>query len=127
MENNLNIKKWNKESFYSIGALTLAYLSIEPLSNMLYRLADSAFVFRLEQFIMFKIGGGHRLFSFLDVAYLAPIILSVLFLAIALFMGIKSIRKISGGAERGRMIGIISTTITGFVWLLIIIFNVFPL
>lgn len=127
MENNTTIKKWSKESFYSIGALVLAYLSTEPLSNLLYKIDDSStFVYRYDQF-MFKIGGGKWFFSFLDLTYLVPIILSVLFLSLALFMGIKSIRKTSGGAERGRMIGIVSTAITGFIWALIIIFNIFPL
>lgn len=126
MKNN-NIAKWNKESFYSIIALIFAYISIEPLLNLFDKInLSSVFVFRFDQF-MFKIGGGKWFFSFLDLIYLVPTILSLLLLALALFMGIKSIRKTSGGLERGRMIGIISTTITGFVWLLIIIFNVFPL
>lgn len=122
-----NIKKWNKESFYSIGALVLAYLSSEPLSNLLYKIDNSSmFVYRFDQF-MFKLGGGNWFFSFIDLIYWVSIILSLLFLVLALYMGIKSIRKTSGGAERGRMIGIISTTITGFIWVLIVIFNVFPL
>jgi len=122
-----NIKKFNKESLYSIGALVLAYLSSEPLSNLLYKIDNSStFVYRFDQF-MFKLGGGNWFFSFIDLIYWVSIILSLLFLVLALYMGIKSIRKTSGGAERGRMIGIISTTITGFIWALIVIFNVFPL
>ncbi len=122
-----NIKKWNKESFYSVGALTLAYLSSEPLSNLLYRLDNSnTFVSQFNQF-MVKLGGEKWFFNFIDLIYWASIILSLLFLVLALFMGIKSIRKTSGDAEKGRMIGIVSTTITSFVWALIIIFTIFPL
>ncbi len=127
MENNLNIKKWNKESLYSISALVLAYLSSEPFTNLFDKIDYSnTFVFRFDQF-MFKIGGGNWYFSFNDLIYWGSIVLSILFLVLALFMGIKSIKKTSGGAEKGRMIGIISTTITGFIWALIIIFNIFPL
>lgn len=127
METNNNIKKWNKESFYSICALILTYLASEPLSNLLYKIDNSStFVYRFDQF-MFKLGGGKWFFSFIDLIYWMSMVLSILFLVLALYMGIKSIRKTSGGAERGRMIGIISTTITGFIWALIVIFNVFPL
>lgn len=127
MENNQNIKKWNKESIYSISALVLAFLSNSGLANLLDKINySSATIFRFDTMI-FNISGKNWWKASLDLSYWIPIILGLIFLVLALFWGIKSIKKTSDGLERERMLGIISTTITSFIWILIIIFTIFPL
>ena len=127
MENNLNIKKWNKESFYSIIALILAYPSLVGLSNLFDKIDYSgSAVYKFDSFIL-NISGKKWWDASIDLSYWIPIILCLILLVLALYMGIKSIKKTSGGAEKGRMLGIVSTTITAFVWVLFIILTIFPL
>jgi hypothetical protein len=115
------MKKWNKESLYSAVFLFLAFPSIYWLPDLLDLIDPLSIpVFRFNQF-MLKICNGSCSFNFYDLTYWIPIVLSLVFLILSLYMGIKSIKKTSGGLEKGRVLGIISTTITSFVVVLIVI------
>jgi hypothetical protein len=114
-------RKWNESSLYSISFLFLSFASLYWLPDLL-NLVDvlSIPVFRFNQFIL-KICNGDCFFDFYDLTYWVPITLGLVFLLTAFFTGIRSIKKTSGGSERGRMLGIISTTIGTFVMVLVVI------
>ena len=125
MENNKKI--WNREGLYSVGALILAIICELGLPSLFDKIDySSVSVFKFNTAI-YNISGGRWYQSFYDLAYGIPTFLSLALLITALFMGIKSIRKTSGGAERGRMVGIVSTSITAFILVIIVILTIFPL
>jgi amino acid transporter len=127
MENNTNTKKWNKEVFYSIGAFILVILCGLGLSGLLDKVDYSGItIFRINS-VIYNISGGKWIQASWDILYWIPIILSFAFLLLSIWFGIKSIKKTKNGAEKGRMLGIIFTTITSFILILIIIFTIFPL
>lgn len=127
MENNQNIRKWNKESIDSITVFVLASLGYFGLAMLLDKIDYStANIFRLDTEI-FNISGRSWWHASLDFSYWAPMIFGLIFLMVALFLGIKSIKKTSSGTEKGRMLGIISTTLTAFVLAVIILLTIFPL
>lgn len=127
MENNQNIKKWNKESIYSISAFVLASLSFLGFSSLLDKINYSTATFFRFDTMIFNISGKNWWQASWDLSYWIPIILGLIFLVLALFMGIKSIKKTSSGAEKGRILGIVSTTLTTFILVVIILLTIFPL
>lgn len=127
MENNQNIKEWNKESVDSITAFVLATLGYFGLASLLDKIDYStANIFRFDTAI-FNISRMNWWHASLDFSYWSPMIFGLIFLVIALFLGIKSIKKTSSGMEKGRMLGIISLTLTAFVLVVIILLAIFPL
>lgn len=127
MKNNINIKKWNKEVVYSICSFVLAILCSLDFSGLLDKIDYSGItIFRINTAI-YNISGGKWIQASWDILYWVPIILSLIFFVLALFLGIKSIKKTANGMEKGRMLGIIFTTITSFILILIVLFTIFPL
>lgn len=127
MEINQIIKRWNKESTDSITAFALASLGYFGLASLLDKIDYStANVFKFDTAI-FNISGRNWWHVSLDFSYWAPMIFGLIFLILALFLGIKSIRKTSGKTEKGRMLGIVSVTLTSFVLATIILLTIFPL
>jgi len=127
MENNQNIKKWNKGSIFSISALILAFLCYLGLSEIFDKINySSSSIYKFDT-TMLNISKGKWWSASIDLAYWIPTILGLTLLILALFIGIKSIKKTLAGEEKGRMLGIISTTITSFVLALIVLLNIFPL
>ena len=125
MENNQNIKKWNKESLFSAISLVLVYPCIEVISGILNKIDYSGLtIFRFDGLIS-NISGEKWLNASMDLFYIIPIILGLILLLLSLFWGIKSIKKTSSGTEKGRILGIVSTTITTFILITMIIFNIF--
>ncbi|KKQ04101.1 MAG: hypothetical protein US18_C0023G0010 [Parcubacteria group bacterium GW2011_GWB1_36_5] len=127
MENNQSIKEWNKESIESVCAFVLASLGYFGLASLLDKIDyPSVNIFRFDTAI-FNISGRNWWHASLDFSYWAPMIFGLIFLVVALFLGIKSIKKTSGGVEKGRMLGIVSVTLTTFVLAVIILLTFFPL
>lgn len=127
MENNQNIKVWNKESIDSITAFALATLGYFGLASILDKIDYStANIFRFDT-VIFNMSRMNWWHASLDFSYWAPMIFGLIFLALALFLGVKSIKKTSSGMEKGRMLGIISVTFTVFVLATIILLTIFPL
>jgi hypothetical protein len=127
MENNQDIKKWNKGSILSIISLILAFLCYLGLSGLFDKIDySSSAIYKFDTAIL-NISQGKWWSASIDLSYWIPTILGLTFLIVAFFIGIKSIKKTLDRKERGRMLGIISTTITSFVLVLIVLLNIFPL
>lgn len=121
METNQNIKTWNRDSIYSISALVLAFLSYFGLANLSDTINHSSSAINSFDAIIFNISNGKWLYASLDLWYQIPITLGLIFLLLALFWGIKSVRETSNSNEKGRMLGIMSLTLTSFTIALILL------
>lgn len=127
METNQNIKKWNKESLYSISALILAPLSYFGLASLLDLIDPrSVAVFRFD-IEMYKLTHGDWWYPSYDLSIWIPMVIGLLFLIFAFYMGLKSVKITSHKTQRGRIFGIVSATISTFILIVIILLTVFPL
>lgn len=124
MENNQPKKNWNKESLYSISALFLAFLSYFGLATFFDKADYSNSLFDT---FMLNISNGKWAYASLDLRYWMPIILGLVFLTLALSNGIQSIKKTSHAVQKGRMLGIVSATLTTFIIAVIVLLTIFPL
>jgi hypothetical protein len=104
MENNVNNRKWNKECLYSIGSFILAFLILLGFLNCLKNQSSSGSII-LGQNIKFWL----------------PIILIIVFLVLSFILGIKSINKNPSSLEKGKLLSIISTTVSFFAIIIFII------
>ena len=122
--NKLNIlKNYNRESLYSTGSLLLAVISfynISFISNMIN--LENELISRFDFFI-FELSNMKWHYASLDITFWTSMVISLMFLILSLYFGIKSIRK----SKEGRMLGIISTTLSSFILLVVILLTIFPL
>ena len=127
METIQNVKKWNKEVIYSIISLLLAPLSYFGLASLLDLIDPrSVAVFRFDIEIH-NLTHGDWWYPSYDLSIWIPMVIGLLFLVLALYMGLKSTRKTSQGVERGRIWGIVSATISAFILAVILLLTIFPL
>lgn len=104
MENNVTKRKWNKECLYSIGSFILAFLILLGFLNCLKNQSSSGF----------NVLGQ-------NIKFLLPIVLITFFLIFSFISGLKSINKNLGNFEKGKLLGIIFTTISFFAVIIFII------
>ncbi len=123
MENNKNTKKWNKEAIWSISSLILLILIlIYSLDWMDQVNLDSGLAKRFDWSMMWNFNWRY---ASIDVLYAIPTILVICLFIFSIYFGMKSIKNTRSGLQKGRMLGIISTTISIAVLVVMILSALF--
>lgn len=116
LENPVEIrKKWCKEAVYSPIFLVLFFVGFPLLMGITYRITDNfEFVFNVDYYVHQLVGD---LWSSptIDLAFGISLLIGSAFLVASIFFGVSSIRKTNKVPARGRMLGIISATVSCFV------------
>src|SRR3989338_1741764 len=109
MESQNKKLKWNDEAIISSVTLIVGLFGLYSLSSIVEK---TNYDFGSDfNYAIFELIGISATNLWVDIVYTLPLIVSGVFLLASIILGIISIRKTGGTNMRGRMLGIVSTTL----------------